>query len=81
MLRFCSWRKEVAVLNSTNKKTERLLEKAIASIVNNVNVCPTGIDIVTGHKWNVSIVPLVLMNAIQLLALVYQRTYTIRFRR
>jgi hypothetical protein len=25
-----------AVLNSTNKKTERLLEKAIASIVNNV---------------------------------------------
>jgi ferredoxin len=71
---FVRGEKKLAVLNSTNKKTERLLERDCIDCKQCVNVCPTGIDIVMGHKWNASIVPLVLMNAIQLwIALVYQR--------
>jgi hypothetical protein len=53
-------KKKLAVLNSTNKKTERLLERHWITIVNNVNVCPTGIDIVMDTN-GMSIVPLVLI--------------------
>jgi hypothetical protein len=63
---FIRGEKKLAVLNSTNKRDRAILERRLHRCKQCVNVCPTRLTFVMGHKWNVSIVPLVDGYTIQL---------------